>query len=540
MRARNLRVASYYILTRPLSNSATASKSGEYERIVDAYSGKSVLVTGGTGFVGKILIERLLYNCVDIKNIYVLMRQKKDVPLHTRLEGMFSLPIFTKLKETRPEDFNKLIPVYGDLLEDRLGIKATDQKLLEENVSMVFHTAASVSFKAQLKQAMDTNYSGTQKVIDLTKRIKNLESFVYFSTAFVKATSPELEEEPVPPIVSQEQLEKSMRTGNTSELLSVLDAPMYIFSKSVAENLVVQESKELPTTIIRPSAVTACLRDPLPGWMDTWIAHPSFFVEHSRGLVSAAVGHRDVVADIIPADYVANLAIVAAARGRRSRTLQVYNCCSGDVNPMTWQQGADLFRQRAEVDGRWDLPPKRLMLMSSPLLVAVLTLVRDTLPALLRDLALVIRGKTPKYTKMHLRARFIRHSCIPVMRHSVIFRSSRTLRLAQSLDDADRAQLPFDPTTITWPRYLATVYDGIYKYMHKKYAFYVLNDIDQSLNIECRVIPLLEDCKKNIDDTAITFYDATWEQVRKRAEDGMATLSNWLNSEKCCLRPFLA
>ncbi|KAI8430981.1 hypothetical protein MSG28_001074, partial [Choristoneura fumiferana] len=57
----------------PVYNIKMASKP----TIRDFYKGRSVLVTGGTGFMGKVLIEKLLYTIPDIGNIYVVMRSKK-------------------------------------------------------------------------------------------------------------------------------------------------------------------------------------------------------------------------------------------------------------------------------------------------------------------------------------------------------------------------------------------------------------------------------------------------------------------------------
>lgn len=55
-------------------------------KIKDFYAGSTVLVTGGTGFLGKALIEKLVRSCNDIKCIYVLMRTKQGASGEERLE----------------------------------------------------------------------------------------------------------------------------------------------------------------------------------------------------------------------------------------------------------------------------------------------------------------------------------------------------------------------------------------------------------------------------------------------------------------------
>lgn len=40
------------------------------------YKGKTILLTGSTGFVGKVILEKLLYSCPDIRRIYLLIRAK--------------------------------------------------------------------------------------------------------------------------------------------------------------------------------------------------------------------------------------------------------------------------------------------------------------------------------------------------------------------------------------------------------------------------------------------------------------------------------
>jgi len=41
------------------------------------YDGAEVFITGGTGYIGKVLIEKLLRTCCNVKKIYVLVRGDK-------------------------------------------------------------------------------------------------------------------------------------------------------------------------------------------------------------------------------------------------------------------------------------------------------------------------------------------------------------------------------------------------------------------------------------------------------------------------------
>ncbi len=57
--------------------------------IPDFYRDRSVFITGGTGFLGKVLVEKLLRSCPNIKAVYLLMRSKKGQAIHDRLTQEF-------------------------------------------------------------------------------------------------------------------------------------------------------------------------------------------------------------------------------------------------------------------------------------------------------------------------------------------------------------------------------------------------------------------------------------------------------------------
>lgn len=62
------------------------------------FAGRSILVTGATGFMGKVLIEKLLWSCPDVQEIFLLMRAKKNVSIDDRLRKILTLPVSWRTK----------------------------------------------------------------------------------------------------------------------------------------------------------------------------------------------------------------------------------------------------------------------------------------------------------------------------------------------------------------------------------------------------------------------------------------------------------
>lgn len=50
-----------------------------YPSIPEWFSGKRILITGATGFMGKVLVEKLLRDCPDVAQLYLLIRPKRGV-----------------------------------------------------------------------------------------------------------------------------------------------------------------------------------------------------------------------------------------------------------------------------------------------------------------------------------------------------------------------------------------------------------------------------------------------------------------------------
>lgn len=70
-----------------------APPAGSYESVTEFYSNADVFLTGGTGFLGKVLIEKLLRSCPDIGRIFVLMRNKRGKPIEQRVVELANCPV---------------------------------------------------------------------------------------------------------------------------------------------------------------------------------------------------------------------------------------------------------------------------------------------------------------------------------------------------------------------------------------------------------------------------------------------------------------
>jgi fatty acyl-CoA reductase len=61
--------------------------------IREFFAGQSVLITGGTGFIGAVLLEKLLRACPELAAVYLLIRPKRLVDVQDRLGALLETPV---------------------------------------------------------------------------------------------------------------------------------------------------------------------------------------------------------------------------------------------------------------------------------------------------------------------------------------------------------------------------------------------------------------------------------------------------------------
>lgn len=67
-------------------------------RVAECLDDKEVLLTGGTGYVGKVLLEKLLRSCPGLKRVFVLLRSKNGKDPRQRLQDLLDSPVSETLQ----------------------------------------------------------------------------------------------------------------------------------------------------------------------------------------------------------------------------------------------------------------------------------------------------------------------------------------------------------------------------------------------------------------------------------------------------------
>jgi nucleoside-diphosphate-sugar epimerase len=134
-------------------------------------SGKNILITGATGFLGKETVRQLYHTTTD--KLYLLSRGKGLTPYNLRLgKEMY--------------DIDRINYVEGDLLQDGVFANEKDRSELEENVDEVIHMGASVDFQESKSDVITRiNVEGTKNLIGAVKRFKRQIRFDHISTCYV-------------------------------------------------------------------------------------------------------------------------------------------------------------------------------------------------------------------------------------------------------------------------------------------------------------------------------------------------------------------
>lgn len=332
---------------------------------------KAILVTGGAGFLAKIFAEKVLRTQPNVKKVYLLLRAADNKSASLRLQNeVIGKDLFKVLKQKMGTNFNtfiqeKVTVVPGDITSEDLAIK--ESKLKEElwrDVDVIVNLAATTNFDERYDVSLYLNTFGAKYVLDFAKKCTNLKVLIQVSTAYVSGeTAGLVKESPyyigeslngkpgldiyVEKKLVDDKLEELQAEGATPETikLSLKDMGLerarhwgwpnvYVFTKALGEMILMHDKGDIPLVIIRPTIVTSTFKEPIPGWVEGIRTIDSLAVAYGKGRLPCFLGDPDSIADVIPADMVANSIIVAAmAHANQTGNPRIYQVGSSVQNP---------------------------------------------------------------------------------------------------------------------------------------------------------------------------------------------------------------
>ncbi|XP_053971914.1 putative fatty acyl-CoA reductase CG5065 [Hylaeus volcanicus] len=442
--------------------------------ISEWFHGRNIFVTGGTGFMGKVLIYKLLLSCQSLSNVFVLVRKKKDMDPQTRLQLMIQQEPFKTLKEKHPERLKKLILVSGDTTAKDLGLSAADKERLLQDVSVVIHMAANVKFHLTLKEAILINTLGTMNVVNLVKQMSRLDSFVHVSTCYSQCTEPVLEERYYPCPVQPEVLIDTVRNLPDDLLLAMTPKMLrgqpntYAFSKALSEDLV--QRCGLPAAITRPSIVGASWKEPAPGWIENMNGPTGLMIGAGKGVIRSLLCNYDYDLHLIPCDLAIN-SIIAVARKvgmeRPEKPLYV-NMTVDTENSISWGLAVDTGKKHAVTypfTGNLWYPGGSLTTLKLYHWVRVVLF--HFLPAYVLDAIIGLTGNKPFLVRVQHKI----SAGMELLRYYTTtrweFRNDRVRELCLELNPSDREEFFMDTRMYSWDEYLCRYMLGIRKYCLK-------------------------------------------------------------------------
>jgi nucleoside-diphosphate-sugar epimerase len=484
--------------------------------------GATILLTGGSGFLGMAVLSALLTHAPHFGRLILLLRAADDGTAQRRLaEEILGNKAFAAL----PADWlrermerGEIYAVAGDLASEETHRSARQDW---GRVDTVINCAASVSFEEPLDDALTLNAFGPARLVESLRRAGSDPDVVHVSTAYVADCGVEVVYEdalPHPALASLDphaMLAEAQRWRQAVESESTAAAERRRFARQARQDAarrpgldIEARAEELrqrwvklklsergrqeagavgwPDTytltkalgereltsateriaIIRPSIIESSLSTPRPGWLQgVKVADPLILAYAAGGLTHLA-GRATNLIDIVPVDCVANACVVAAANPGegRPRAMAIASTARNPlrIGELAGHIKAHFRRQPLQRGSGAAIRIGDLDFVDRAVAIGR-TARRERLARLAAKAAV---GPVPEATTRRLRknaalaAQMTRMVKIyaPYTELDCVFDDANACALAAGLGDADRAQLPFDTAAIDWTEYLEGVH----------------------------------------------------------------------------------
>ncbi|OQR73266.1 fatty acyl-CoA reductase-like [Tropilaelaps mercedesae] len=438
------------------------------------FNGRSVFITGASGFLGKVLLEKLLYSCHGLVNIYCLIRSKDNETPQERLEKLLEAPIFERSRH----NLSKVVPVEGDILADSLGLSARDRLMLIENASIVFHSAASVRFDEPLRKAIDINVLGTRRVLELCRDLKTCAAFIHVSTAYCFCNRNFVGEEIYEEKIHYQKVIDASEWMDDETAKTCLPAIMdnrpstYHYTKALAERLLIEEGRGIPMVILRPSIVTAAWKEPLRGWVDNFNGPAGFVIATGKGVLRTMYIRPDSVADVYPVDLVTRMMIASAWYCSRNGFVSPYvmNCTTGPLHQLTWRQIFEYSKPLVIANPSMEIfryPGGSFK--ETKFWNRIAMALDHSLPAFIVDSLAIMFGRKPILGEVYGKIHRAMHILEYFTTHEWEFAINNVHSLLDKIEHPqDKEDFDFDIRTMDWLPFLEDYILGVRKYVLKE------------------------------------------------------------------------
>ncbi|KAF0898390.1 hypothetical protein E2562_007232 [Oryza meyeriana var. granulata] len=494
------------------------------ERIIEYFKGKSILITGATGFLGKILVEKILRVQPDVKKIYLLVRAIDQASAKQRVQAeVTETELFCLVKEKHGKGFDqfieeKVVALAGDIIYEDLGLEAPVLDDIASHLDVIVNGAATTNFYGRYDVSLDVNVLGVKHLCQLANKCRGLKVFLHISTAYAGGDQEGLIQERA--FEEGWALREGMHLDVEAELRLVADvrreveddektqrkamkelglrrarhfgwSNTYVFTKAMGEMLLnrlllhQQQAVAGAVVVVRPSIITSIRRDPLPGWMQGTRTIDTLIIGYAKQNLSCFLGDLDLVMDVIPGDMVVNAmmaATVAHSGEHPQEQAAVYHVSSSLRNPaaysVLYEAGRRHFTEKPRVGKRGEvIPTKEMYFFKTIASFQVYMLVKYRLPLeLLHLLNLLLCGLFSRlYSDLSRKYRYVMH-LVDVYGPFAFFKGCfddinlerLRQRMGRSKNPEDDDMFNFDPKTIDWDDYFYRIHiPGVLKYILK-------------------------------------------------------------------------
>ncbi|KAM1763693.1 hypothetical protein ACFX11_003010 [Malus domestica] len=331
---------------------------------------KTILVTGATGFLAMVFLEKILRVQPDVKKVYLLLRAPDINSATDRMHNeIIGKELFKVLRDKMGAYFDsfiseKVVAFPGDVSSENLGVK--DSKFREEmfnEIQIILSSAATTKFDERYDIALDVNTFGVLHVLSFAKKCSKLEMLLHVSTAYVCGERAGLIAEDsssslIDDIINnnfelrekkvlEEKLNEVKAQGASEEIitrtmkdLGIERAKLYgwpntyVFTKAIGEIFLHHSKDNLPLVVVRPPAVTSTYKEPFPGWIQGLRTVDSIIAGYGKGKLKCLLVDPMSVFDMIPVDMVVNSIISAIVVNANQSSIHIYHVGSSFRNPV--------------------------------------------------------------------------------------------------------------------------------------------------------------------------------------------------------------